>query len=105
MSISIFAYIWRYTIRPEREAEFLAAYTADGEWARFFGRDLAYIRTDLLRDADRPDVYLTVDYWKSRADRDRFKEENLAELDDIDKRCEDFTLSEEFLGDYLITQD
>lgn len=96
-----FAYIWRYTINPDRRSAFLAAYDPGGEWTRLFSRDPSYIGTVLLHDAENENRYVTVDFWKSRADRDSFRERYSAEFESLDSRCEAFTEDEQFLGDYV----
>ena len=53
-----YAYIWEYTVRPERVAEFEQAYGPDGEWVRLFRRAGGYVRTELHRDrANLEDVF------------------------------------------------
>jgi len=99
-----FAYIWQYTIEPARRSDFLAAYNPNGEWAQLFSRDPAYIETILLQDAEDESQYVTIDYWKSKADRDSFRGRYSAEFDSLDSRCEAFTKEEQFIGDYLSIQ-
>lgn len=101
MSANRFAYVWRYTIEPGRRSEFLAAYNPGGEWTRLFARDPAYIETLLLHDVEDQNRYVTVDFWKSRADRDSFRQRYVLEFDDLDRKCEAFTREEHFLGDYV----
>ena len=95
-----FAYIWQYTIDPAHKQAFLAAYEPQGEWARLFSRDAAYIETVLLRDDKREDRYMTIDYWTSRSDRDAFRERYAIEFEELDGRCEAFTKEEQFIGDF-----
>jgi hypothetical protein len=98
---SHFVYIWTYEANPDREAEFLSAYRSDGEWARFFSRDENYIRTELLQDADRKLHYITIDYWTSKLARDSFRGENAEEFHELDEKCEAYTVSESFVGDFV----
>ena len=65
METERFAYIWQYTIDPRYRAEFLAAYSPDGDWAKLFLRDPEYFETKLFQDYNRSDRYMTVDYWTS----------------------------------------
>ncbi len=97
-----FTYVWHYTIDLKRQIEFLDAYRSDGEWAQFFSRDPAYIRTELFHDSNRSDRYMTVDYWMSKKARDAFREKFSAEFSVLDKKCEEFTLSERFVGDFVV---
>ena len=101
MAYRRFAYIWQYTIEPTSRPAFLDAYEAKGEWARLFSHDPSYIETVLLQDEEDENRYVTIDYWKSKSDRDSFREKYSVEFDSLDTRCEEFTTEEEFLGDFL----
>ena len=96
-----FAYAWRFTINPAQRSAFLAAYNPKGEWAQLFSRDPSYIETLFLHDIEHENRYMTIDYWKSKVDRDSFRERYSVEFDSLDSRCEAFTREEKFLGDYL----
>lgn len=101
MTFGLFIYIWRYRIDPRHRREFLAAYAPDGDWARLFRLDASYVETRLLQDADDPDRYMTIDVWQSQADRDAFRTRYAREFDEIDRRCEAYTLEETLVGDFL----
>ncbi len=105
MASERFAYIWEYTIDPSRRADFLAAYNPEGEWAQLFSRDPSYIQTKLIQDINKENRYVTVDYWKSKDDRDAFRERYSDEFVDLDTRCEAFTRQEVFLGDFIEIDD
>ena len=68
-----------YEVAAESRVEFEAVYGPDGEWARFFGTDDAYVETTLERTA--ADQYLVTDHWRSRAHYERFLERNRARYD------------------------
>lgn len=102
MADSDFVYIWQYTVKPDLTAEFLGAYASDGEWAALFSKDGNYIKTDLLHDTERVDVYVTIDYWKSKKARDSFREKYSEEFEELDRRCEAYTISEVLIGDFII---
>ena len=97
-----FACIWKYVVRPERRQEFLAAYDQDGDWARLFRPDHQYIRTELLEDVKHANRFMTIDYWRSKKARDDFRQRHSSEYDDLDTRCESYTVSEEFVGDFVL---
>ena len=101
MASERFAYIWRYTINPAQRSDFLAAYNPKGEWAQLFSREPSYIQTVLLEDAEDETQYVTIDFWKSKADRDSFRKRFSVEFDSLDSKCEAFTKEEQFMGDYL----
>lgn len=96
-----FAYIWRYTIDPARRSDFLAAYNSRGEWAKLFSRDPSYIETILAQDVEDENRYVTIDFWKSKVDRNSFRERYSIDYAGLDSRCEAFTKEEQFLGDYI----
>ncbi len=98
---SRFAYIWQYTIKPSEKVRFLEAYAPGGEWDRLFGRDLAYLKTTLIQDCDDENRYVTIDYWKSREDRDSFRDRYSGEFEELDRQCESYTEYEVFLGDFI----
>jgi heme-degrading monooxygenase HmoA len=101
MASERFAYIWQYTIVPAHRSDFLAAYESSGEWAELFSRDPAYTGTVLLQDESDEDRYVTIDYWRSKADRDAFRKRFADEFNSLDSRCEAFTTDEQFLGDFV----
>lgn len=95
-----FCYLWEYLVRLADIEKFEAIYDGGGEWARLFRRDRAYIRTDLVRDLDRPGRFLTIDRWVSREACQAFRKRFRAELEELDERCEELTLQERHLGDF-----
>ena len=101
MASKRFAYIWQYTIEPTYRSAYIAAYKPNGEWAQLFSRDPSYIETVLLQDDEDESRYVTIDYWKSKADRDSFRERFSVEFDSLDNRCEAFTREERFIGDFI----
>jgi hypothetical protein len=105
MARNRFAYIWRYTIEPAYRSAFLAAYNPRGEWAQLFALDPSYIETLLLHDSEDENLFVTIDFWTSKANRDSFRKQFSAEFDALDSRCETFTRDEQFLGDYLEIED
>jgi quinol monooxygenase YgiN len=102
MADSNFAYIWRYSIKPDQRTELLSAYCSKGHWAILFSQDSDYIKTDLLQDSSDENVYLTIDYWTSKAARDAFREKFSEEFHALDQECEAYTVSEVFVGDFVI---
>jgi heme-degrading monooxygenase HmoA len=95
--------VWEFRVRQAREAEFVEKYGPEGEWARFFRGALGdmstgYIRTELVRDVAVDFRYLTLDYWQSEEEFKRFRKQNLAEYERLDKEFEGLTESERRLG-------
>ncbi len=100
--MAVFTYIWEFIVRPEHMAAFVAAYGPGGDWVRFFSRDPLYLGTELLRDRERPERFITRDSWATRDARFSFRERFRAEYDAIDARCEAFTHEERRLGDFEV---
>lgn len=93
-----YSYIWEYEVPPEAEAEFLTRYAPDGSWVRLFRRAPGYIGTDLYRDRDRPERFVTVDHWRSEAAFREFRERFAAEFEALDRECARLTRREAALG-------
>jgi len=79
---------------------FEKVYGSDGAWVRLFARDAAYRGTRLVKDVERERVYLTLDFWNTREAYEKFKRENAAEYERIDKECEGMTVHERKIGEF-----
>ena len=90
--------VWEFKVRPGLEAEFVEKYGQDGAWARFFRQSQGYIRTELVKDVAAERRFLTLDYWKSEEDFNRFRKQHLAEYERLDKEFEGLTEQEKRLG-------
>jgi hypothetical protein len=102
MKTQKFAYIWQYQIKDDHRADFLAAYESSGKWAQLFQKDEAYIETILLVDDSDPDRFITIDFWTSKTGRDDFRNRYRSEYVELDGRCEEFTVAEGFIGDFVV---
>jgi heme-degrading monooxygenase HmoA len=94
--------VWEFRIRQDAEAEFIEKYGPDGSWARFFRSRKGYIRTELVRDVADPRRFLTLDYWQSENEFKRFREQNRAEYERLDKEFEKLTETETRLGSFWL---
>jgi len=90
--------LWSYRVVPGREDEFEALYRSDGEWARLFRRDPAYLGTELLRDTADRSHYLTIDRWRTRVAYDAFLASAHAGYAALDRLGDTLTLEETPLG-------
>lgn len=93
-------YIWEYLVKEEFTSEFERAYGPDGDWVKLFSRAEDYIKTELQQDISNPLRYITIDYWKSKEARDNFRKQFAKEFEELDKRCEELTVKEVFIGDF-----
>lgn len=90
--------LWRFVAKPETIAEFERAYGERGLWVDFFRQGRGYLRTELLRNVDRPREYMTCDYWQTEEDFRAFRREHRAEYDRLDRECERLTVEETSVG-------
>jgi hypothetical protein len=96
--VIVFVRIWQYDVDPECEAEFERAYSADGDWARLFGRSDGYRGTELFRLVGQPLRYLTVDRFESAAAWHTFLSEHGSAYSALDRATEGMTLDERELS-------
>lgn len=100
VSTESFIYVWAYRVAPGSGVEFQQLYGPEGGWVRLFRQAPGYLGTDLYRDRDDEDRYLTIDRWESeeafRAFRVRFAEE----FERLDNAGEHLTLEETSLGEF-----
>ena len=94
----MFVRIWQYDVDPERKAEFEAAYSSDGDWARLFGRSDGYRGTELFRLVGKPLRYLTVDRFESTTAWHKFQSEHGSDYAALDRATEGLTLAERELS-------
>jgi len=100
MIINGFVYIWEYMVKEEFLEEFNSIYGPTGDWAKLFRKAEGYLTTELHQDISDPRRFITVDYWNSKEDRDRFRRKFANEFNDLDEHCERFTSQEKFIGDF-----
>ena len=80
--------------------KFILAIHLFTDLGRFIQEGKGYIKTELHRDISNPDRFITVDYWHTKADRDKFRIEFAEDFKTLDDFCEGFTDKENFLGDF-----
>jgi Antibiotic biosynthesis monooxygenase len=98
----MFLVLWEFEVKPECEECFERVYGTGGDWDSLFRRDSQYERTVLFRDTERPRVYLTADYWKSRASYEEFLRARGGEYEKLDLIAEELTANERHIGSYEI---
>ena len=96
----IYAYIWEFHVKEEHRTEFEQVYGPEGEWVQLFKKGNGYLDTKLHRDVSNGKRYLTIDYWKSKADYESFRQRYHKEFNLLDKQCESLTEKEIFLGSF-----
>lgn len=93
--------LWKFTVPAESEDHFVAAYRADGDWAKLFTMAPGFIRTELWRDEDGN--YLTADHWQSLEDFESFQSKFGDEYRRLDAELEGLSGTEVFLGAFDLT--
>ena len=91
--------VWEYDVAAAKEDDFVAAYAADGDWARLFGRAEGYLGTELYRDTEPSGRFLTVDRWTSQGSWRAFLAAWGAEYARLGERLADLTVDQEALLD------
>jgi heme-degrading monooxygenase HmoA len=94
----VYVIAWRFEVADAQRAAFEEQYGAGGTWARFFARDPAFIRTQLLREDDG--AYVTLDWWRSHEDFARFRAAHRDEYETIDREFETLTQTETRIGGF-----
>src|SRR5215469_3313233 len=95
---SQYVIVWEFMVKPGVGAEFVEKYGPEGAWARFFRQSEGYIRTELVKDVAAERRFLTLDYWKSEEEFNRFRKQHLAEYERLDKEFAGLTKQETRLG-------
>ena len=93
-----YVYLWEYDVPAEHAAEFEQAYGPQGDWVQLFRRGRGHLGTELHRDLQRPERYLTIDRWESRAAWEAFRAAFAREFEDLDARCGKWTRREAEIG-------
>jgi heme-degrading monooxygenase HmoA len=96
----VYIRIWEYVVKPSCEERFEELYGPDGAWAILFRQGHGFIGTELLRDADTPDLYLSVDRWDSAADYRTFEGHRGDEWFALDEAGGELTERETSLGHF-----
>jgi hypothetical protein len=94
----MFVALWEYEVKPGCEERFEKVYGPEGDWVRLFRSDSNYRETRLLRDAFRPAIYHTLDFWNSRRVYENFLSGRRAEYEAIDKASAGLTVNERRIG-------
>ena len=94
----MYVVIWEYVAVEGMESEFEKIYNSSGEWVQLFKRSDGYLGTDLIRDADIPRHYVTIDRWTSSAAYSAFQEKYREAYEKLHARCESLTKYEKLIG-------
>ena len=62
---STYIVVWEFQVKAECEAEFVAAYGPDGDWARLFRRSPEFLGVELVGSVGNSARFFTLDHWSS----------------------------------------
>ncbi len=97
----MFVVIWDFVVRPEHAPAFVLAYGPRGDWARLFRGCDGFVECELLCDAEAPEHYMTLDYWREPEDYVRGMASVATAYQELDARCAEFTSSERRVGNFV----
>lgn len=99
----MYTIIWKFEVKPGSEQKFEEMYASTGAWVQLFRRaGKAYLGTELLKDVERPGMYVTVDRWESHEAYEKFLKRSVNEYKRLDDQCEALTTSESKIGDLVL---
>jgi hypothetical protein len=90
--------VWEFQVKADCEAEFLAAYGPDGEWARLFRRSPEFLGVELVGSVDNTSRFFTLDHWGSATGLELFLAANATAYDALDRRLTGLTVWERRIG-------
>jgi heme-degrading monooxygenase HmoA len=91
--------VWEYQVKEEYLEDFETIYGANGAWEELFQKQSGYAGTELLRDQQNPQRYITIDRWISSHAYDNFLVRWQNEYETLDAECNKLTESESLLGE------
>lgn len=90
--------VWEFEVQSGAERRFETMYGPGGAWVSIFSRDPGWVGTELLRDTENPQRYLTIDRWHSAGAYDRFLAAAGLDYQQIDRAGEELTVTEHLVG-------
>jgi hypothetical protein len=97
---STYIVVWEYQVKGDCEAEFVAAYGPDGEWARLFRRSPEFLGVELLGSVGNSSRFFTLDHWSSATALEMFLAANATAYDVLDRRFSGLTVWERRIGGF-----
>lgn len=97
-----FVIVWEFHVPTGKRRAFEVAYGPEGDWVRLFKTGVGYIRTDLIRDLNSANRFLTLDYWRSLRDYEEFRKKNRDAYFAIDQKWESLTTKEAEIGRFTL---
>jgi hypothetical protein len=67
----MFEFVWEFVAKEEARGQFELVYGPGGAWSKLFARCPGYRGTNVLRNTENTQRYLTIDLWKTEDQRER----------------------------------
>ena len=99
----MYVIVWEFRVPAERRAAFETAYGPTGDWARLFAQGAGFIAVELLRCAEEPGRYVTLDRWRRAADFDAFKRDFGAAYEALNVKLEHLKAREQRIGAFDVS--
>ncbi|OGU45795.1 MAG: hypothetical protein A3G43_11055 [Ignavibacteria bacterium RIFCSPLOWO2_12_FULL_56_21] len=100
LDLTMILILWRFTAKSDSVDTFAQMYDSSGPWVDIFRRYHGYLGTELHRSVDDVRVFMTIDRWEDRWSYETFLANHDPEYTALDKRCQELTESEDFVGLY-----
>jgi hypothetical protein len=97
---STYIVVWEFQVKEECQAEFVAAYGPDGDWARLFRRSPEFLGVELVGSVGNSARFFTLDHWSSASGLDMFLANNATAYDVLDRRFTGLTVWERRIGGF-----
>jgi heme-degrading monooxygenase HmoA len=92
--------VWEFTVKESAVRQFIRAYGPGGAWDRLFQGYPGFLGTALLRDADNPRRFVTIDSWKTGAQRRHMIAQAREEYVNLDELLDDLTEDQDEVGTF-----
>ena len=98
MEDAVVQFVWEFIAREDQAQEFERHYSSTGAWANLFCKNGGFLGTELLRDAENPRRYITIDRWQNFEAHVAMRGRFAKEYEELDRKCEAFTEQERRIG-------
>jgi heme-degrading monooxygenase HmoA len=94
--------VWEFIVKESAVRKFMRAYGPGGAWDRLFRGHPGFLGTALLRDAENPRRFLTIDSWETGAQRSHMMSHTREEYVNLDELLDDLTEDQDEIGTFSI---
>ena len=94
--------VWEFVVKEQARGQFELAYGPGGAWSELFGESPGFRGTAVLRDAENPRRYLTIDLWDTGAPQEERLAERRAQYSSLDAVLGDWIESKSEVGVFRV---